>query len=67
MKQSRIFLHPLVATSIAGGAIAGTTETPVVVPEAAPAESPWEFRITPYGWFTGLEGTLGVGPAVDGS
>jgi hypothetical protein len=62
MKHTRLFILPLLAISIAGSAIAGTAETPVLVPEAAPVESPWEFRITPYGWFTGLEGTLGVGP-----
>jgi hypothetical protein len=33
-----------------------------VIPEIAPAPvSPWDFRVTPYGWLTGLDGTTGAG------
>ena len=32
----------------------------VVIPPAPPAEDPWQFTMTPYGWAAGLEGTTGV-------
>jgi hypothetical protein len=37
--------------------LAGPPDAPVVQPAA---ESPWEFRLEPYGWFAGLRGTTGV-------
>lgn len=38
------------------------TESQAVIPELAPPPlSPWEFRLTPYGWLTGLDGTTAVG------
>jgi hypothetical protein len=37
--------------------LAGPPDVPVT---QAAAESPWEFRLEPYGWFTGLTGTTGV-------
>lgn len=64
MKNTRIFIRPLVALSMVGSAIAGTTDEPVVIPQSPPSDSPWEFRITPYGWFTGLEGTMGRDPVL---
>ena len=42
-------------------ALAGTPADPIPETPASPA-SPWEFRIQPYGWLTGLDGTSGVGP-----
>jgi hypothetical protein len=62
MKHPRLFIRPLVAISMIGSTIAGTTDEPVVIPQSPPSDSPWEFRITPYGWFTGLEGTMGRDP-----
>ncbi len=38
------------------------TDAKEVVPEITPAPvSPWEFRLTPYGWLPGLDGTSGAG------
>jgi hypothetical protein len=38
-------------------AMAGPTEPP---PAPPPAESPWEFRLEPYGWLSGISGTTGI-------
>lgn len=62
MKHTRTFIRPLVAISMVGSAIAGTTDEPVAIPEAPPADSSWEFRITPYAWLTGLTGDISKGP-----
>jgi hypothetical protein len=62
MKHSYRIIHPLVALSMVGSVIAGTTNEPVVIPVSPPPDSPWEFRITPYAWFTGMDGTLGRDP-----
>jgi opacity protein-like surface antigen len=66
--MNTILKHPLVAPLIAAGALgsafAGELTGPVAeVPAAAEAGS-WEFRLQPYGWLTGLDGTTGVGPLV---
>ncbi len=47
-------IAPLIATA--------GTDAKEVIPEVTPAPvSPWEFRLTPYGWLTGLDGTSGAG------
>ncbi|MCX6864835.1 MAG: hypothetical protein NTV46_01210, partial [Verrucomicrobia bacterium] len=51
-------------TSIPGSAFAGNTTEPVVIPPAPPSDSAWEFRIEPYAWLTGLNGTLGRDPVL---
>ncbi|MEO5917297.1 MAG: hypothetical protein ABIS50_23910 [Luteolibacter sp.] len=40
---------------------AGSDEKQVIETPPAPAASGWEFRATPYGWLTGLDGTTGAG------
>lgn len=62
MKHTRLIIRPLVAISLVGSAIAGSTDDPVVIPESPPSDSPWEFRITPYAWLTGLTGDISKGP-----
>jgi hypothetical protein len=62
MKHSPIFLHSLVAISMAGSAFGGNTDEPVVIPSTPPSDSPWEFRIEPYAWLTGLTGDISKGP-----
>jgi hypothetical protein len=62
MKHSPIFLHSLVAISMAGSALGGNTDEPVVIPSTPPSDSPWEFRIEPYAWLTGLTGDISKGP-----
>lgn len=51
----------LALTAAAGSSFAGTTETPVVETPPAAFAPGWEFRATPYGWLTGLDGDVGVG------
>ncbi len=47
-------IAPLIATA--------GPDSKEVIPELTPAPvSPWEFRLTPYGWLTGLDGTSGAG------
>lgn len=64
MKHTHMILRPLVAISMAGSAFAGNTTEPVVIPPAPPSDSAWEFRIEPYAWLTGLNGTLGRDPVL---
>ena len=46
-------ISPLIATA--------GTDAKEVIPEVTPASiSPWEFTLTPYGWLTGLDGTVGA-------
>lgn len=49
-------LSPLVA-------LAGTASPAASVDESAAKEnSPWRFRLAPYGWLTSTSGTIGAGP-----
>jgi len=42
---------------------AGSVEKPAVIDESAEtSESPWRFRITPYGWLPSTSGSVGAGP-----
>jgi len=38
----------------------GGTPAPAPI-QAPPPASGWEFRIEPYGWLTGIDGTVGIG------
>ena len=63
MKSARtaILGKTIVLTASIGTALGGTTETPVVE-TPPPAFAPgWEFRASPYGWLTGLDGDTGIG------
>ena len=52
----------LILSSALASASAGTTkDSNIQTPAAA---SPWQFRIEPYGWLTGIDGTTGVGPFI---
>jgi hypothetical protein len=58
----KLILRPSLAAALAAllpaqMAAEGSTEA---VLSPSPAASPWEFRLEPYGWLTGLDGTLGV-------
>lgn len=44
-----------------GTAFAGAPADTILEAPASPA-SPWEFRVQPYGWLTGIDGSTGVGP-----
>lgn len=56
--KSLLIPTALCATHIFAAAAPVTSETsPMTVPSA----NPWEFRITPYGWFTGIDGSTGPG------
>jgi hypothetical protein len=44
-----------------GSAHGGCGPAPIA---ETPAASPWTFRVEPYGWLTGIEGTTGVGPFI---
>ncbi len=44
-----------------GTAHSGTEAKDVIETPSPSSISPWEFRITPYGWLTGLDGTVGGG------
>jgi len=45
------------------GTFAGTTTPNVPVEQTAEeSDSPWRFRLAPYGWLTSTSGTIGVGP-----
>jgi len=54
----------LCAGSQLGTVSAGTPTEPTVQVPPASASSDWEFRVEPYGWLTGLEGTTGVSPLI---
>lgn len=55
-------LCPLVGISLIGSTFAGNTDQQLVIPQSPPSDSPWEFRIEPYAWLTGLKGEIGKGP-----
>lgn len=40
-------------------AVAGPTTSETTSIITSPSASPWEFRITPYGWLTGIDGSTG--------
>src|SRR5215207_5287676 len=46
------------ATVILCSALAGTPDHKII--ETPAPESPWEFRVEPYGWGTVIDGTTGV-------
>lgn len=62
MKHTFTIIHPLLGMALIGSAFAGNTDEPVVIPPSLPSDSPWEFRITPYAWLTGLTGDISRGP-----
>ncbi|MES2659108.1 MAG: hypothetical protein V4689_10865 [Verrucomicrobiota bacterium] len=51
----------LVLTAAAGTTFGGSPETPVVETPPAAFAPGWEFRASPYGWLTGLDGDTGIG------
>lgn len=53
----------VVSLALASAASAGTSKESIAEIPAKPA-SEWQFRIEPYGWLTGIDGTTGVGPFV---
>jgi opacity protein-like surface antigen len=61
MKQSiqSILTRSLVLSAFLNVAQGGTTESPVV--ETPTPVSPWSFEASVYGWFTGLDGDIGIG------
>jgi hypothetical protein len=56
----RRILIPVVLLACACSASAGTPAKQVEKQAPPPAPDRWEFRIEPYGWLTGLQGTTGV-------
>ncbi len=55
------FLEPVASTLAPLITVAGP-DSKGIIPEVAPVPaSPWELRITPYGWLNGLDGTVGAG------
>lgn len=56
-------VFPLLAST---GLNAGTTAIaePINVPDPAPVDSGWNFRIAPYAWLTAIDGDIGVGLGV---
>lgn len=51
----------LVLTSTISAAFGGATAGAVIETPPAPAASPWTFEASMYGWFTGLDGDIGIG------
>lgn len=46
------------ASALTAGPVESSKDVPVV---QTPSESPWSFSLTPYGWATGIDGTISVG------
>ncbi len=61
MKSTTLVSLVLSGLAAAGLAHAGTVASEAAAPAPA-SSSDWTFRIEPYGWLTGLDGTTGVGP-----
>lgn len=47
-----------------GTVVAGVPAESMVAVPSRSSSSDWEFRVEPYGWLTGLEGTTGVSPLI---
>ncbi len=47
-----------------GTSIAATTPEATLEVPSSGSSCDWEFRVEPYGWLTGLEGTTGVSPLI---
>lgn len=66
--MKNLFKHSLASSLIGvatvGPALAGNSADPIIEVPAAGEASNWEFRLQPYGWLTGLEGSTGVNPIV---
>lgn len=62
MKPSLRSIIPTAVLALSGSSLAGTPAKAAI--ESPPPSSGWEFRIEPYAWLTGLDGTTGVGPLV---
>jgi hypothetical protein len=65
MKTTLFLLAAATATALAGPPAAEPARL-----DAPAAPSAWDFRLSPYGWLTGLDGTMTLGPesiAVDSS
>ncbi len=58
--QSRLATSIALSASISA-ACSGNTDSLAIETPAAATGSPWEFSASPYGWLTGLDGTVGVG------
>lgn len=56
-----IFIQGAATISLLAAASAGSFEDPIIAPTPDAPSSEWEFRASPYGWLTGLDGTVGVG------
>jgi len=56
MKHHTITLAAAICAAPLLASAGQTVEEPVIT---APPSSPWEFRITPYGWLTAIDGTTG--------
>jgi opacity protein-like surface antigen len=54
-------LHKLIALLAFTGAVHAGTDTSKTAVTTAPEESPWHFRVAPYGWVTAIEGDVGIG------
>lgn len=61
MIMKAIFIHSAAAITLLAAASAGSLEDPIIAPTPDAPSSEWEFRASPYGWLTGLDGTVGVG------
>jgi predicted porin len=59
-----ILIHSAAAITFLAGASAGTHEDSAVAPITTTLSSEWQFRVEPYGWLPGLDGSTGVSPIV---
>jgi hypothetical protein len=57
-----ILIQGIAASTFLTAASAGSLENPIGASTTEVPSSEWQFRIEPYGWLTGLNGTTGVGP-----
>lgn len=54
----------IAASSALAEAAAGSTVAPELAAPRPPADPAWEVTVTPYVWFSGLKGDIGVSPRV---
>lgn len=53
-----IVLSTAAASMLTAGPVESSKDVPVV---QTPPENPWRFNLTPYGWMTGINGTMSIG------
>jgi hypothetical protein len=59
--KKQISLLLVLATAALSALTAGPVESSKDVTPAPPPENPWSFTLTPYGWMSGIDGTMSVG------